>query len=208
MQMKLKAAYTLIEQLYTGAQRVICAASYNNPAPTLIKDTLARLSMTPAQIEEMKRSAARAGALLALTQAKAWIGDLDPVDIAKGFPSEQENGAEFDNEALKIVTREMRPLASQLEEEAKLTVHWSFYDANNKRVDTVVPEVQNLIPPIHKHTYTPDIDPAELISEEAVFQALTRIDWTTVDFQPLDEEEQAEPTPDDSSTSHQHGDEA
>ena len=75
MRMKLKAAYTLIEQLYTGAQRVISAASYNKPAPTLIKDTLARLSMTPAQIEEAKQSAARAGALLALTRTKAWIAD-------------------------------------------------------------------------------------------------------------------------------------
>ena len=139
--MKLKAAYTLIEQLYTCAQRVICAASYNNPAPTLIKDTLARLSMTPAQIEERKRSAARAGPLLARTRAKAWIADLDPVDIAKGFPSEQENGAEFDNEALKVVTREMRPLASQLAAEANLTVHRSFYDANNQRIDTAVKEV-------------------------------------------------------------------
>ena len=193
MRMKLKAAYTLIEQLYTGGQRVICAASYNNPAPTLIKDTLAKLFVTPVQIEEMNRSAARADALLALTRAKAWIADLDPADIAKGFPSEQENGAEFDNDALKAVTREMRPLASQLAEESNLTVHRSFYDANNKRVETVVPEVQNLIPPI---------------SEEAIFQALTRIDWTTTDFQPLDGEEEAEPTPDDPSTSRQHCDEA
>jgi len=207
MRKKLKAAYTLIEQLYTGAQRVICATSYDNAAPTLIKDTLDRLSMTPAQIEELKRSAARAGALLALTRAKAWIADLDPADISKGFPSAQENGEEFDNDALKRVTREMRPLASQLAEEANLTVHRSFYDANNKRVEAVIPEVQNLIPPIRKHTYAPDVDPAELISEEAVFQALTRIDWTTNDFQSLDEEE-AEPTPDDPSTSRQPGDEA
>ena len=162
--MKLKAAYTLIEQLYTGAQRVICATCYDNAAPTLIKDTLARLSMTPAKIEEVKRSAARAGALLALTRAKAWIADLDPVDIAKGFPSEQENGTVFDNDALKRVTKEMRPLASQLAEEANLTVHRSFYDANNKRVDTVIPEVQNLIPPIRKHTYAPNVDLTELIS--------------------------------------------
>ena len=86
--MKLKAVYTLIEQLSTGAQRVIYVASYNRPAPALIKYTLAKLSMTPAQIEEMKRSAARAGALLALTRAKAWIADLDPIDIAKGFLGE------------------------------------------------------------------------------------------------------------------------
>ena len=71
-----------------------------------------KLSTTPAEIEEVKPSAARAGALLALTRAKAWIVDLDPVDIAKGFPSEQENGVEFDNEALKVLTKEMRSLAS------------------------------------------------------------------------------------------------
>ena len=86
--MKLKAAYMLIEQLYTGAQRVICACSYNKLAPILIKDTLAKLSMTPAQMEEVKRSATRAGALIALTRAKAWIADLDPADIAKGYPGQ------------------------------------------------------------------------------------------------------------------------
>ena len=102
----------------------------------------------------------------------------------------------------------MRPLASQLAEEANLTVHRSFYDANNQWIDTAVKEVQNLIPPIRKHTYAPDVDPAELISEEVVFEALTWIDWTTVDFQPLDEEEEVEPMPDDPSTSRQHGDEA
>ena len=144
--------------------------------------------------------------MLALTRAKAWIADLDSADISKGFPSAQENGEEFDNDALKRVTREMRPLASQLDEEANLTVHRSFYDADNKRVEAVIPEVQSLIPPIRKHTYAPDVDPAELISEEAVFQALTRIDWTTNDFQPLDEE--VEPTQDDPSTSRQPGDEA
>ena len=155
----------------------------------------------------MTRSATRAGALLALTRAKARIADLDRVDIAKGFPSEQENGAKFYNDTLKAMTREMRPLASQLAEEANLTVHRSFYDANNKRIEAVIPEVQNLIPLIRKHTYTPDVDLTELVSEEAVFQALTRIDWTTTNFQPLGGEEEADPTPDDPSTSHQHGNE-
>ena len=89
-----------------------------------------------------------------------------------------------------------------------MTVHRSFYNADNKRVEAVIPEVQNLIPPTRKHTYAPDVDPSELISEEAAFQALTRIDWTIVDFQLLDGEEEAEPTPDDPSTSRQHGDEA
>ena len=102
----------------------------------------------------------------------------------------------------------MRPLASQLAEDANLTVHRSRYDANNKRINAVMPEVQNLIPPIRKHTYAPDVDPSELISEEAVFQALTQIDWTTADFQPQGEEEEADPAQNDPSTSHHRGNEA
>ena len=136
--MKLKATYTLIEQLYTSAQRVICAVSYNKPAPTLIKDTLARLSMTTGQLEEVKRSAARAGALSALTRAKAWIADLDPEDIGIGYLSQK--GSEFDEDALKALNKEMRPLASRLAEETDLSFHRSIYDADNRRIDASVYE--------------------------------------------------------------------
>ena len=90
---KLKAAYTLIEQLYTGAQRIITTASHNNPAPTLIQDTLKRLSMLPARIEELKKSAARTGAINALIRAKAWVPDFDPVEAAQGYPSLKEDGS-------------------------------------------------------------------------------------------------------------------
>ena len=77
MRMKLKAAYTLIEQLYSGSQRAICTAAYNKPAPSLIKETLEKLAMLPARITELKKAASRAGALTALVRAKAWILDLD-----------------------------------------------------------------------------------------------------------------------------------
>ena len=87
VQKKLKAAYTLIEQLYTGAQRIIYTASHNNPPSTLIKDTLERLSMLPAWVDELKKSAARTGALAALTRAKAWEPDFDPVEAAQGYPN-------------------------------------------------------------------------------------------------------------------------
>ena len=79
---KLKAAYTLVEQLYTGAQRIICTASHNKPAPTLIQDTMMKLSVLPARIEELKKSAARTGAINALIRAKAWVLDFDPIEAA------------------------------------------------------------------------------------------------------------------------------
>ena len=123
MRKKLKAAYTLVEQLYTGVQRVICVASHNKPPPTLIKETLERLSMMPAQFEELKRSAARAGALTALTRDKAWISDLDPTDLANDYPSIKEDGSDFNTDDLGTLTREMRPLASKLAEETDLSYY-------------------------------------------------------------------------------------
>ena len=208
VQKKLKAAYTLIEQLYTGAQRIIYTASHNNPPPTLIKDTLERLSMLPARVDELKKSAARTGALAALTRAKAWVPDFDPVEAAQGYPSLKEDGTEFGNDDLRIINREVRPLACQLVEEADLSYYQASYDDKNRRVAAPIPEAQNLIPPIRKHTYAPDIEPSNLISDEAVFQALTGIDWATVDFQPLGREEEVEPVQDDTQPSGQASDES
>ena len=71
MLVKLKAVYTLVEQLYTGAQRALATISPTNQAPTLLSDVLKRLSILPERINEMKRSSARADAVTALSQAKA-----------------------------------------------------------------------------------------------------------------------------------------
>ena len=144
---KLKAAYTLIEQLYTGAQRIISTASHNNSAPTLIQDTLKRLSMLPARVEEMKKSAARTGAINALIRAKAWVPDFDPVEVAQGYPSLKEDGSEFSEEDLRAINREVRPLACRLVEEADLSHYQAQYDNQNKRVAAPIPEAENLTPP-------------------------------------------------------------
>ena len=166
---KLKAAYTLVEQLYTGAQRIICTASHNKPAPTLIQDTLMKLSvllsMLPARVEELKKSAARTRAINALIRAKAWVPDFDPVEAAQGYPSLKEDGSEFNEDDLRAINR-----ACQLAEEADLSHYQAQYNDHNKRVPAPTPEAENLIPPIRKHTYAPDIEPSTLISDEAVFQ--------------------------------------
>src|SRR3954470_20622590 len=95
MQKKLKVAYTLVEQLYTSAQQAICIVAHNKQPPTLVKDTLERLPMLPPRIAELKKSAARAGTLTALTQAKARRSDLEPADLANGYPSVKEDGSPF-----------------------------------------------------------------------------------------------------------------
>ena len=77
----------------------------------------------------------------------------------------------------------MRPIASKLAEDIDLSHFQPVYDAEGKRQPAVIHEVEELVHPIRKHTYAPDIDPSSLIHEEVVFQALTGIDWSTVDFQ-------------------------
>ena len=86
MLVKLKAVYTLVEQLYTRAQRALATISPTNQAPTLLIDVLKKICV-PARMDEMKRSFARAGAMTALSGAKAWLPELDPSEVATGYPS-------------------------------------------------------------------------------------------------------------------------
>src|SRR3954471_14983031 len=91
MLVKLKVVYTLVEQLYIGAQRTLATISPTNQAPTLLIDVLKRLSVLPARIDEMKRSSARACAVTALSRAKAWVPELGPSEVATGYPNLKED---------------------------------------------------------------------------------------------------------------------
>ena len=77
----------------------------------------------------------------------------------------------------------MHPLASKLAEETDLSHYQAIYDDNNKKVNLPSCNTPDLIPTSRKHTYAPNVGPSSLISDEAVFRALTGIDWSTNDFQ-------------------------
>ena len=121
MLIKLKAVYTLVEQLYTGAQRTIATISPTNKAPSLLSHVLSKLSVLPARIEEIKRSAARASAITALCRAKAWQAELDTAELATGFPNFKEDGSPFDKKDVSSCVKEMRMLASLITEETYLS---------------------------------------------------------------------------------------
>ena len=67
---------------------------------------------------------------------------------------------------------------------------------------TLAYKVMDLIPPIRKHTFTPEVEPSELIDDEAKFQALCGIDWSSPNFQAAEEDEEAEKD-DTEASSHQ-----
>ena len=64
-----------------------------------------KLSVLPARVEELKKSAARTGAINALIWAKAWVLDLDPIEAAQGYPSLKEDGSEFGEADLRAINR-------------------------------------------------------------------------------------------------------
>ena len=97
MLIKLKAVYTLVEQLYTGSQRALAVLALSNPSPHLLQDVLKGLAVLPQRIQDLRRASSRAGAVAALSRAKAWLPELDPADLALGYPSLKEDGTIFDD---------------------------------------------------------------------------------------------------------------
>ena len=109
-----------------------------------MKETIEKLSILRAWLDELKKSAARSGALTALIRAKAWIPDLEPSDIGKGYPGVKEDSSEFNNDDLRRLAREMRPISSKLAEEMDLSHYHPVYDADQKRYHAPTHDVEDL----------------------------------------------------------------
>ena len=77
----------------------------------------------------------------------------------------------------------MHPLARKLAKETDISHYQAVYDADNNRLAAPTHDVENLIPPIRKHTFAPKVDPSRLIDDEAEFEALSGIDWKSSTFQ-------------------------
>ena len=99
-------------------------------------------------MDEMKRSSARAGAVTALSRAKAWLPGLDPSEVATGYPSLKEDDTSFDKKDFAACVKELRPLASLIVNEADLSKYHPAYIMENHKMPTPTSKVMHLIPPI------------------------------------------------------------
>ena len=88
--------------------------------------------------------------------------------------------------------KEIRPLASLIANETDLTKYHLAYDVGNQKMPTPSYKVTGLILPICKHTFAPEVDPSKLIDDEAKFQALNGIDWSSSTFQDVEQDKEAE----------------
>ena len=150
---KLKVVYTLVDQLYTGAQRALATISPAKQGPNHLSDVLKKLSILPARFQEVKRSCVRAGARTALSHSKAWVPDLDPADVARGYPTVKEDGSLFEQVDFVACVREVRPQATILGDETNIDKYQPGFDLENKKMATPSYNVTDLIPPVCQHTF-------------------------------------------------------
>ena len=66
-----------------------------------------------------------------MSRAKAWLPELDPADIAIGYPSLKEDSAPFEQEDFAACVKAIRPVATLIAEEADLSKYQKGYDAEN-----------------------------------------------------------------------------
>ena len=183
MLIKLKAVYTLVEQLYSGSQRALAVVALSNTPPRLLQDVLKHLAVLTQRIQDLRRASARARAVATLSQAKAWMPELDLADLSIGYPSLKEDGSTFDDQDFTACVKVVRPLATLIGNDTDLTKYSPGYDSENRRIPNVPYDQVSLIPPTRKHTFAPEVDPAGLIDDEAEFEALSGIDWASSTFQ-------------------------
>jgi hypothetical protein len=192
---KLKAIYYLIEKLYAGSLRTLVAVSNGRKPSPLMKTVLYQLSTIPKQVEELKLSATRSGAITALSRAKAYQSELDPTEMAGGCPEYNDDGQFFKEADFARCVKEMWPLACQLAQELDLTKYQPAYDSNNTRIKPPSFDIVDLTPQRRKHIFASDIDPSLALNDEATFEALTGIDWTSDNLQIASNEEPARDNP-------------
>ena len=117
--------------------------------------------------------------------------DLDPADVAKGYPTVKEDGTLFEQDDFIACVRGVRPQATILGDETNIDKYQPGFDMENKKMATPSYKVTDLILPVRQHTFAPEIDPVGLIDDEAEFIALNGFDWSNPSFQLVEGSEPA-----------------
>ena len=112
--------------------------------------------------------------------------DLDPVDVAKGYPTVKEDMTLFEQDDFIARVRGVRPQATILGEETNIDKYQPGFDMENKKMATPSYKVTDLIPPVRENTFAPGVDPTGLIDDEAEFVTVNGFDWSKPNFQPTE----------------------
>ena len=170
----LKAIYTLTEQLYTGSVLTVKAVMGAKEPITSIKKMLGCLSTLPPQIGELTRSAARKGVLTTLSRCLAYATEINPEEVAAGFPQLKDDGSEFVEEDYQRVVKDSRLAATQLAASLDLSKYKAAYDGKNKKVNPPTFVTTSLTPRRPKNPFDLDADLSSILTDEDEFAALSK----------------------------------
>ena len=112
-----------------------------------------------------------------LSQALAYGEELDPAELAKGFPEFKDDGSEFSQEDYTACVKADQVLSTQLISEMKLKNYQAAYDANHSRIPPPSFTSMNLAPQRRKHIFAPEVDLSSIFDDEAIFQALSHYNY-------------------------------
>ena len=121
--------------------------------------------------------------MTALSRSKAWVPDLDPAGVARGYPTVKEDGSPFSQDDFIAYVREVRSQATSLGDDTNVDKYQPGFDNANKKMATPSYKLADLIPPVREDTFAPEIDPVGLIDDEAEFVAMNGFDWSKSNFQ-------------------------
>ena len=116
----------------------------------------------------------------------------------------QRYHSRFEEKDFNRCVRDMWLVACKLVEELNFNNYTAAYDSNNQKIKPPAHYIVNLIPPRRKHIFAPGVDYSIILNDEATFEALTGINWTTADLQMIDEEEPARDDPESSTHLEEH----
>ena len=83
-------------------------------------------------------------------------------------------------------------MASLIANETDLTKYHPTYDVGNQRISTPTYKVISQTPRIRKQTFAPEVDPSKLIDDEAEFEALNGIEWSSSTYQNAEQDKEVE----------------
>ena len=146
------------------------------------------LSTLPPQIEELKRSAARKGALTTLSRCLAYARELKPEEINGGFLELKDDRSEFTEEDYHHCVKESRFAVTHLAADLDLGKYQAAYDEHNNRVTPPSYEITVLTPKRRKNPFDSNADLSTILTDEDEFHALTNCNWKLCNLQIQDGE--------------------
>ncbi|KAI5015209.1 hypothetical protein ZWY2020_056599 [Hordeum vulgare] len=150
---------------------------------TSIKKMLGCLSTLPPQIGELTWSAARKGVLTTLSRCLAYAPEINPEEVAAGFPQLKDDGSEFVEEDYQRVVKDSRLAATQLAASLDLSKYQAAYDSKNKKVNPPTFVTTNLTPRRPKNPFDLDADLSSILTDEDDIAALAKCNWVLGNLQ-------------------------